>query len=68
MKYYAGYDDIKTDVAVFDTRESRDNWVNSDTFFVRIPLEEKEALNIVGDYQIHIDDNNICWLINECNI
>ena len=70
--YYAGYDSIKTDVAVFKTREERDQWVNSEDAAVeRISLTYEEAIDIIGnEFDTVLDeiDERITWMLNPLNI
>lgn len=72
LKFYAGYNSIITDVAIFDDENKRDAWVNDDnTFFERIQLTEEEALEIIGNtYEIIEDiiDPEILWMLNPYNI
>lgn len=74
-KFYAGYNDMSTDIAVFNSAQERDNWINEkDTSFERIPLTRKEAIDIVGrkffclyTYQDELDEH-IVWIVNPVNI
>ena len=71
LKYYAGYDSMTTDVAVFNTKEERDEWVEDESAFDRIRLKRKEALMLVGkNAKLHTDEFNehIIWMINPFNI
>lgn len=70
MKYYAGYDFVDTDIAVFDTEEERDDWINFEfSAFKRVPFTEKEAFDIVGKkHAEYVDELGIRWLINSLNI
>lgn len=72
MRYYAGYNDMKTDVAVFQTKAERDKWVKDvNSAFERISLTRKEALSLVGaKADLHTDEINerITWMINPLNI
>ena len=69
MRFYAGYDFINTDVAVFDSEEKRDVWVENESIFKRISLSEKEAYDIVGKYELCEDEvDDIVWMINDLNI
>lgn len=71
MRYYACYEYVPTEVAVFNSKEDRDKWVNFQDDFskmfpeirednVRIPLTFKEARSLVGkkilDIGTYIDD------------
>lgn len=71
MKYYAGYNSMKTDVAVFSTKAERDEWVADDNNDFRIPLTKREAISIVGTrFSLHNDELNerVTWMINPCNV
>lgn len=49
MSYYAMYDLICSDVAVFKTKAARDDWVeNGEPFFERVAISSKEMRRIVG--------------------
>ena len=68
--YYAGYGFLNTDVAVFETEQQRDNWLNEWSVFDRIPLSEEEVWFILDGMPDHVDretdilDETITWLIN----
>lgn len=74
-KFYAGFNDMSTDIAVFNSAQERDSWVNDkNTSFERIPLTRKEAMDIVGHkffglhtYQDELDEH-IVWILNPINI
>ena len=72
MNYYAGYDSILTDVAMFDSEKERDEWVDDEySAFTRIALSKDEAFEIVGSgYELHTDelDDRIKWMINTYNV
>lgn len=72
MKYYAGYNSMKTDVAMFNTKAERDEWVQDEnSAFERIQLTRREAISIVGTKaELHKDELNdhIMWMINPLNI
>lgn len=68
--FYAGYDDIDTDIAVFETEEERDAWVNdenavfprvaytdSDVFLMDIDTWDEDSEDIWG----------VRWKINPIN-
>ena len=68
--YYAGYNYINTDVAVFKTKKDRDTWVHEESFFERIPLLARDVIALVGmkaERQKDIIDDNLIWLINKLN-
>ena len=72
MKFYAGYNNILTDVAMFNSEKERDEWVDDEySPFTRIALSEDEAYEIVGSgYDLHNDelDDRTIWLINTYNV
>ena len=72
--FYAGYESIDTDVAVFETEQQRDNWLNEWSVFDRIPLSEEEVWFILDGMPDHVEretdifDDTITWLINPYNL
>ena len=77
MSFYAGYNSIFTDVAVFESATKRDEWVSGKSFFERVPLTNEQANEILGscantynEVQYGDDANKdiIKWLINPINI
>ena len=43
--FYAGYDEISPDIAVFETEEERDAWVNDkDAMFPRVVFDDGDTL------------------------
>ena len=72
--YYAGYGYSNTDVAVFETEQQRDNWLNEWSVFDRIPLSEEEVWFILDGMPDHVEretdilDDTITWLINPYNL
>lgn len=68
--FYAGYNFISTDIAVFETKKSRDKWVQDVTFLERIPFSYRDVIALVGmkaERQKDIIDDNLIWLINKLN-
>ena len=68
--FYAGYNYINTDIAVFETKKSRDKWVQDVTFLERIPFSSRDVYALVGrkaKRQRDIIDNDLVWLINKLN-
>ena len=71
--FYAGYESIDTDVAVFETKQQPDNWINEWSAFNRIPLSEEEMWFIMDglpDYaerEKDVLDDSIVWLLNPLN-
>lgn len=68
--FYAGYNYINTDIAVFKTKKDRDKWVNDESFLERIPLLARDVIALVGskaERQRDIIDDNLIWLINKLN-
>ena len=71
--YYAGYRDLNTDVAVFETERQRNNWINSWSAFDRIALSEGDVWFILdgmpenAERERDILDDSIIWLLNPFN-
>lgn len=68
--YYAGYNFISTDIAVFATKKDRDKWVEDVSFLERIPFSSRDVIALVGrkaKRQRDIIDDNLIWLINKLN-
>lgn len=73
--FYAGYATPDTDVAVFQTENQRDAWVNDFSFFHRVAFCESDLFFILDGFPIDslrqeaddIDDS-IVWLINPANL
>lgn len=73
-EFFAGYNFILTDVAIFQTEEARDKWVKEESTFERIPLSREQAIELVGSgVYLHntepdIFDESIKWAKNctEC--
>ena len=74
--FYAGYDEISPDIAVFETEEERDAWVNDkDAVFPRVVFDdgdigffEDEANSTIDTWEE--DSVDICgvrWKINPVN-
>jgi hypothetical protein len=74
--FYAGYDEISPDIAVFETEEERDAWVNDkDAMFPRVVFDdgdigffEDEANSTIDTWEE--DDANfwgVRWKINPVN-
>ena len=74
LMFYAGYESIDTDVAVFETEQQRDNWVKAWSVFDRVSLSAEEVwliLDGMPDYvrrETDIFDDTITWLINPYNL
>ena len=67
--FYAGYKHYTTDVAVFDTEESREKWINDEEFVARCKLSVENVKDIIGDSRVtEIDADGILWLLNPINI
>lgn len=71
--YYAGYEFLNTDVAVFETEQQRDNWLNEWSVFDRVPLTADEVWLILDGMPDHVEretdvlDDSIIWLLNPFN-
>ena len=68
--YYAGYNYINTDIAVFATKKDRDKWVEDVSFLERIPFSYRDVIAFVGmkaERQKDIFDDNLIWLVNKLN-
>lgn len=71
--YYAGYKSQYTDVAIFKTENSRDAWLQAESFFDRIALDETDAEIILGipldaaEVVTDLIDDAIRWLVNPAN-
>lgn len=68
--YYAGYNFISTDIAMFKTKKDRDKWVEDVSFLERIPFSSRDVIALVGrkpKRQRDIIDDNLIWLINKLN-
>ena len=71
--FYAGYESIDTDVAVFKTERQRDDWIKEWSVFDRMALSEGDVLFILDgspDKAIRQRDDfndSITWLINPVN-
>ena len=70
IMYYAGYNYINTDIAIFTTKKDRDKWVKDESFLERIPFSSRDVIALVGrkaERQSDIIDENLIWLINKLN-
>jgi len=74
--FYAGYDEISPDIAVFETEEERDAWVNDEyAIFPRIAFDdgdigffEDEANSTIDTWEEDdIDSFGVRWKINPVN-
>ena len=68
--YYAGYNFISTDIAMFENKKDRDKWVEDVSFLERIPFSYRDVIALVGmkaERQKDIIDDNLIWLINKLN-
>lgn len=71
--FYAGYESIDTDVAVFATEQQRDNWLGEWSAFKRIPLSAEDVFFILDGMPDHVQreadlrDDSIVWLLNPFN-
>lgn len=71
--YYAGYGYLDTDVAVFETKRQRDDWIKEWSVFDRMALTEGDVWFILGgmlDYaerEKDVLDDSIVWLLNPLN-
>ena len=77
-KFYAAHKCVKTEIAVFNSRQERDEWVNHLDWFskefqlqeTRIALSKSQAYSLVGEklhnVKCYIADNileNVKWII-----
>ena len=71
--FYAGYESIDTDVAVFKTENQRDKWLKEWSVFDRVPLSADEVWLILDGMADHVEretdvlDDSIIWLLNPIN-
>ena len=74
--FYAGYDEISPDIAVFETEEERDAWVNDKyAVFPRVVFDngdigffEDEANSTIDAWEEDdIDSFGVRWKINPAN-
>ena len=74
--FYAGYDEISPDIAVFETEEERDAWVNDKyAIFPRVAFDdgdigffEDEANSTIDTWEEDdIDSCGVRWKINPVN-
>lgn len=68
--FYAGYDDVDTDIAVFETEEERDAWVNDENaFFPRVTYTDDEIFLMDIDTwdEDEADIWGVRWKINPIN-
>lgn len=72
-KFYAAHESVLTEIAVFNSKQERDEWINFKDWFSkeyqsesmedkRIALSYSETLSLVGKTQLHntgnyVDDN-----------
>ncbi len=71
MSFYAGYDVLNTDVAVFETEKARNDWVSDEGLIHRVALTENEAMQIAEDsHELHKDEfeEGIMWIYNRINM
>lgn len=68
--YYAAYNSVNTDVAMFESKKERDEWVAYPySAFERIAISAKDVFDIVGKrFETMVDVFGTKWLINETNI
>lgn len=65
--FYAGYDNpLDTDIAVFETEEERDEWVNDErSIFPRCAYSDEEVFYMDVDvWEDYEDVFGIVWKIN----
>ena len=70
MLFYAGYDDpLDTDIAVFETEEERDEWVNDESsVFQRCAYSDDEVYYMdIDTWEDHEDAFGVSWKINPIN-
>lgn len=68
--FYAGYNDIDTDIAVFETEEERDAWVNDENaVFTRVAYTDSDVF--LMDIDTWDEDSEdiwgVRWKINPIN-
>ena len=71
LSFYAGYDVLNTDIAVFQTEEARDIWLKNESIIHRVAFSKDEAMQIAEDtLTLHKDeyDDEIMWIYNRINI
>ena len=74
LMFYAGYESIDTDVAVFKTENQRDKWLKEWSVLDRVPLSADEVWLILDGMPDHVQretdifDDTITWLINPYNL
>ena len=71
LNYYAGYDLLNTNVAVFQSKKERDDWVRDEGILHRIALSEFIVKQLCNEpFELHNDEieDNLKWIYNRINL